>query len=257
MPHPRSIRPASLLSLGLLLAPLIPSAIPAQEPTSNAAPSPQSPGIKSAIDKAVAAVYPALVRIEVVEAQGKEGRMEKIAAVGSGTIISPDGYVLTNHHVAGRAVRITCQLNDHEEVDAKLIATDPLSDLAVIKLDLEHRREGAPPLRFAKFGDSDLLQIGESVLAMGSPSGLSQSVTLGIVSNKEMILPSYAGSLDMDGENVGELVRWIGHCAVIYHGNSGGPLVNLEGETWASMKSASTRWVARFPATWPSSWPGS
>ena len=213
-----------VLAAGAALSPLRAEIPPAQ---SAAAPLPE---VKAAIDKAVAAVYPALVRIEAVLEEGGEGRMRKMAGVGSGSIITPDGYVLTNHHVAGRATRIVCQLTNHEEVDATLVASDALSDLAVIKLDLKGRREGAAQLSVARFGDSDALGVGESVLAMGCPAGLSQSVTLGIVSNKEMIAPQNMGNMDMDGENVGELVRWIGHDAVIYGGNSGGPLVNLQGE---------------------------
>ncbi len=226
----RSFLPALLFSvcsvwaLPSLAAPLV------ETPDSTPAVISPKPEMKAAIDRAVAAVYPALVRIEAVLEEGGEGRMRKVAGVGSGSIITADGYVLTNHHVAGRATRIVCQLTNHEELDATLVATDPLADLAIIKLDLSNRREGAKPLAVAKFGDSDSLEVGESVLAMGCPAGLSQSVTLGIVSNKEMIAPQAMGNMDMEGENVGELVRWIGHDAVIFGGNSGGPLVNLQGE---------------------------
>ena len=178
---------------------------------------------------AVSRVYPALVRVHVVYENGEDGRMRKGRASGSGTIISPDGYILTNHHVAGRATRITCRLADREEVEAVLIGSDPLCDLAIIKIDPSSRRDPKAPLPYAKFGDSDKLKIGDVVLAMGSPSGLSQSVTKGIVANTAMIMPNSSEFL-LDGENVGELVRWIGHDAVIYHGNSGGPLVNLKGE---------------------------
>ena len=155
--------------------------------------------------------------------------MQKQRASGSGTIISKDGYILTNHHVAGRATRIVCRLSDREEVDAELIGTDALTDLSVLKLNLASRRNPNAPVAVAKFGDSDKLKVGDVVLAMGSPSGLSQSVTKGIVANTAMIMPNSA-DFKLDGENVGELVRWIGHDAVIYHGNSGGPLVNLQGE---------------------------
>jgi len=182
------------------------------------------------IQRAVDAVYPALVRIHVVSENGDDGRMRKSRASGSGTIISKDGYILTNHHVAGRATRIVCRLSNREEVDAELIGTDPLSDLAILKLKLETRRDPGAKLAVASFGDSDKLQIGDVVLAMGSPAGLSQSVTRGIVSNTELIAPGGAGDMVLDGEHVGELVRWIGHDAVIYPGNSGGPLVNLAGE---------------------------
>ena len=180
------------------------------------------------IDAAVHAVYPALVRIHVVSEEGGGGRMQKGRASGSGTIISPDGYILTNHHVAGRATRITVRLADRQELRATLVGTDPLADLAVLKIDKKDLRNPDMPLPVAKFGDSSILKVGDVVLAMGSPAGLSQSVTQGIVANTEMIAPG--GGMRLDGEAVGELVRWIGHDAVIFPGNSGGPLVNLAGE---------------------------
>jgi serine protease Do len=180
------------------------------------------------IEAAVQAVYPALVRIHVVSEDGGAGRMQKRRGSGSGTIIHPDGYILTNHHVAGRATRIMVRLADRQEVRATLVGTDPLSDLAILKIDKSNLRDTEAPLPVAKFGDSSTLEVGDVVLAMGSPAGLSQSVTQGIVANTEMISPG--GSMRLDGEAVGELVRWIGHDAVIFPGNSGGPLVNLQGE---------------------------
>src|SRR5262249_21673747 len=185
---------------------------------------------REAIQRAVGAVYPALVRIHVVTEEGENGRMRKYRATGSGTIISEEGYVLPKPHVAGRGTRIVCRLSNREEVDAILVGTDPLSDLAVLKLDLSSRRDPKARLPFAKFGDSDKLKVGDVVLAMGSPAGLSQSVTKGIVANTAMISPGGGGGFTLDGEKVGELVRWIGHDAVIFPGNSGGPLVNLRGE---------------------------
>ncbi len=184
----------------------------------------------TAISKAMSAVFPALVRINVVMEAGDDGRMKKQRGSGSGTIISPDGYVLTNHHVAGRGTRFVCTLSNREEVDATLVGTDALADLAVIKLDLATRRNKSEPLPVATFGDSSKLKVGDVVFAMGSPGGLSQSVTRGIVANTELIAPRNMGGLTLDGENVGELVRWIGHDAVIFGGNSGGPLVNTDGE---------------------------
>lgn len=183
-----------------------------------------------AVERAVAAVYPALVRIQVVAEEGSGGRMRKLQGTGSGVIISEDGYILTNHHVARRATRLVCRLSSREEVDATLVGTDPLADIAVIKLDLSTRQNPGEKLPVARFGSSDQVRVGDVVLAMGSPAGLSQSVTKGIVANTEMIAPANMGGLVLDGENVGELVRWIGHDAVIYPGNSGGPLVNLDGE---------------------------
>ena len=180
------------------------------------------------IEAAVQAVYPALVRIHVVAEEGGGGRMQKGRASGSGTIISPEGYILTNHHVAGRATRITVRLADRQELKATLVGTDALADLAILKIDKKDLRVPSAALPVAKFGDSSALVVGDTVLAMGSPAGLSQSVTQGIVANTEMIAPG--GAMRLDGEAVGELVRWIGHDAVIFPGNSGGPLVNLKGE---------------------------
>ncbi len=204
----------------LLLAPVLPMRAATSEDDAS----------RDDIDRAVAAVYPALVRIHVVAEEGSEGRMRKLQGIGSGTIISTNGYVLTNHHVARRATRLVCRLSNREEVDATLVGTDPLADIAVLKLDLSTRRDPTAKLPVAKFGNSDQVRVGDVVLAMGSPAGLSQSVTKGIVANTEMIAPANMGGMVLDGENVGELVRWIGHDAVIYPGNSGGPLVNLKGE---------------------------
>jgi serine protease Do len=183
---------------------------------------------RAAIDRAIAAVYPSLVRISVVALQWSGGRELRLEASGSGTIVSADGFVVTNHHVAGRVQRIVCTLPSNEEVPAELIGTDPLSDIAVLKL-----KPGKPrTFPVARFGTSSTLRVGDVVLAMGSPLALSQSVTRGIVSNKDMTMPvAYGSPLGLlDGEDVGSIVKWIGHDAAIYPGNSGGPLVNLAGE---------------------------
>lgn len=178
------------------------------------------------IEAAVAAVKPSLVRIQVVEANYYEGRAHKSESSGSGAIISPDGYIVTNHHVAGNAVRLFVTMSDREEIPATLVGTDPMADIAVIKL------QPAKPRTFAvaRWGDSTALEVGDPVLAMGSPLSLSQSVTEGIVANTAMTMPSWAGNFELDGEDVGSIVRWIAHDAVIFPGNSGGPLVNLSGE---------------------------
>jgi serine protease Do len=185
--------------------------------------------LRAQIDKANDKVRRALVRIRVVSTEFRDGREIKMQAVGSGVIITKDGYLVTNHHVAGHATRMFCTLWNREEIEAELIGTDPLTDISVLKLKPEKPREFSP----ASFGDSAALRVGDSVLAMGSPMALSQSVTLGIISNTEMVLPRFwgeAGRFQLDGEDVGALVRWIGHDAAIYGGNSGGPLCNLRGE---------------------------
>jgi len=185
--------------------------------------------LRAQIDLAIDKVRPALVRIRVVSSDFRDGREIKMQAVGSGAIITKDGYLVTNHHVAGHAVRIFCTLWNREEIEAELIGTDPLTDIAVLKLKPDKPRE----FQCASFGDSSALRVGDWIMAMGSPMALSQSVTLGIISNTEMVLPRFWGEfgrLQLDGEDVGALVRWIGHDAPIYGGNSGGPLVNLRGE---------------------------
>jgi serine protease Do len=184
----------------------------------------------TAVARAVERTYRSLVRITAVSDALGSGRLEKRLGAGSGVIISAEGHLITNHHVAGRGTRLRCRLHDGEEVDAWLVASDPLTDLAILRLDLERRRN-PEPLQPARLGDSESLRVGDIVLAMGSPAGVSQSVTQGIVSNLQLMLPSLSRTeLWEEGEAVGSVVRWIGHDAVIFPGNSGGPLVNLEGE---------------------------
>jgi len=184
-----------------------------------------SDAIKAAVDK----VNPALVRIQVVEAYYREGREMKYEISGSGVVITPEGHVITNHHVAGHAKQLKCVFADKSEYTAELVGTDPLTDIAVILLNTDDGRQ----FPTVEWGDSSAVQKADHVLAMGSPLALSQSVTLGIISNTEMIMPEWMsqyGGLTMDGEDVGALVRWIAHDAQIFGGNSGGPLVNLNGE---------------------------
>jgi serine protease Do len=190
-------------------------------------PSP-APAGHAAVDQAIASVYPSLVRLTVVAAEFSAGREISQEEAGSGTIITAAGDVVTNYHVAGRARRITVTLPDKQDVPAEVVGADPMTDIAVIKL------HPATPRTFpaAPFGDSSKLRRGDPVLAMGSPFALAQSVTSGIVSNPEMILPQLFGpaAILQEGEDVGAIVRWIQHDAAIFPGNSGGPLVNMAGE---------------------------
>lgn len=178
-------------------------------------------------------VFPSLVNIKVITVRYWSGKEQKGQSVGSGTIISPDGYVVTNFHVVENGKKFQCTLSDKREVTATLVGEDPLTDLAVLKLDLANLKPG-DPIQFARFGDSDTLQIGDPVMAMGSPFSLSRSVTYGIVSNTERMLTGGeddAGEMYFDGDQrTGLFNRWIQHDAVINPGNSGGPLVNLKGE---------------------------
>ncbi len=184
--------------------------------------------LKQDMTAAVKAVRPALIRIIVVSADYRQGREVKAESAGSGVIISNKGYAVTNHHVAGNARELMCTLADRRVVDAKLVGTDPLSDIAVIKLISPDGK----PFPAATFGDSSKLQVGDTVFAMGCPYALSQSVTSGIVSNTELVMPPIFDDQEflLEGEDVGSIVRWIGHDAMIRPGNSGGPLIDRAGK---------------------------
>ncbi|MEI6084755.1 MAG: trypsin-like peptidase domain-containing protein [Verrucomicrobiota bacterium] len=185
--------------------------------------------LRPAMEQAIARVKPSLVRIQVVWVDYAQGREVKHEASGSGFIIKKTGYVVTNHHVAGRATRAVCVFSNNEEIEATLVGTDPMTDIAVLKLDTTQHKE----FPTVDWGDSAAIAVGDTVLAMGSPLALSQSVTRGIISNAKMTMPGMFrrfGGFSMEGEDVGSLVRWVAHDAPIYPGNSGGPLVNLSGE---------------------------
>jgi len=133
--------------------------------------------------------------------------------IGSGFIINPKGYILTNHHVIEDAARITVGLQSGEKYRGTVVGVDPETDVAVIKID-------APKdLPTVTLGDSNAAQVGDWVLAMGSPFGLDQTVTAGIISKKERETPYF---------NVFQ--RFLQTDAAINRGNSGGPLVNMRGE---------------------------
>ena len=144
--------------------------------------------------------------------QPQEGR--RVEGMGSGVIVSADGYILTNNHVVEGADDLTVALSDDREFTAKIIGTDPPTDLAVIKI------EGAKDLPVAYLGDSEKLRIGESVLAVGSPFGLTETVTSGIVSaiGRQNVINGAAN-----------FENFIQTDAAINPGNSGGPLVDLNG----------------------------
>lgn len=143
--------------------------------------------------------------------RGPRGKQEQAQSLGSGFIISPDGYILTNNHVVADADEILVRLSDRSDHTAKLIGADPRTDVALLKID-------AKDLPTLKLGNSDQLKVGEWVLAIGSPFGFDHSVTAGIVSAKGRSLPneSYVPFIQTD--------------VAINPGNSGGPLFNLKGE---------------------------
>jgi serine protease Do len=143
---------------------------------------------------------------------GRMPKEQKRRSLGSGFIVSPDGYILTNNHVVEKADEVTVTLLDKEEFKAKVVGTDPKIDIALIKIDAKKK------LAHVSLGDSDRLEVGEWVLAIGNPFGLGHTVTAGIVGAKGRIIGS------------GPYDDFIQTDASINPGNSGGPLFNLKGE---------------------------
>ena len=181
------------------------------------------------IEAALAEVRPALVKLTVISLHYADGRAVRYPSSGSGVIVSAEGHVLTNYHVAGRSARIQATLSSGEIFDADVVAHDSLTDLSVLRL---RRPTGAPALAAAAFSD-EKPKVGEPVLALGSPLTLASSVTLGIVSNTRRVFTDFVGTrledLDLGGEPTGLFTQWIQHDALILPGNSGGPLVDLDG----------------------------
>ena len=152
-------------------------------------------------------VEPSVVSIFRPGEGGREGQ-------GSGVIVDTDGYIVTNFHVVSGADQIQVQLSDTRRANASVVGADPMTDLAVLKIDL-------PNLIAAEWGDSDDLQVGDLVWALGSPYGLDRSLTFGIVSAKARRSGSYLTSSPYQ--------EYLQTDAALNPGNSGGPLVNIEG----------------------------
>jgi serine protease Do len=144
----------------------------------------------------------------------RQGPPRKVTSLGSGFIIDPSGYVVTNNHVIAEADEITVTLSDDSTFKATVVGKDPKTDLALLKLDVGNRKS---PLPTVKFGDSDKSRVGEWVMAIGNPFGLGGSVSVGIISARARSLQGpYDDFLQTD--------------AAINKGNSGGPLFNMDGE---------------------------
>lgn len=149
--------------------------------------------------------------------EGYPSEQQKIptkVGLGSGVIISTDGYIITNNHVVTGASRLTVSTNDNEEYEAIIVGADPATDIALLKIDAK----GLQPI---PFGDSENLRVGEWVLAIGNPFNLQSTVTAGIVSAKGR---STMGQGDL------QVTSFIQHDAAVNPGNSGGALVNTRGE---------------------------
>jgi len=226
------LRASHLLAAGLLALHTTAHAgvLPSAPPTNLAA---RRTPVVSAVEKVRAAVVNVaaeeLVRMRVPSGGGdsmaellfgdlfEQPRYRKgyqVTSLGSGVIVSPEGYVLTNNHVVERGARFRVQLLDGRELGAKVVGTDPSSDLAVLKLETDERMPFIPP------GRSDDLLIGETVIAIGNPFGLANTVTTGVVSAVHRNFKS--------GDRT--LFDFVQTDASINPGNSGGPLLNIEGQ---------------------------
>lgn len=194
---------------------------------------------QNAITRAVARVSPSVVGINVIEIReyqdpfyrffgedpwmrrffGDRTYRQQVKGLGSGFLISPDGYIVTNDHVAGNATQITVTMTNGQRLEADLVGTDPISDIALLKVK-------GTNLPFLSLGDSEDIIIGEWAIAFGNPFGLFEindkpTITVGVISSTEMNLGRvenrlYRGMIETD--------------AAINGGNSGGPLVNSLGE---------------------------
>ncbi|MCZ6601708.1 MAG: trypsin-like peptidase domain-containing protein, partial [Planctomycetota bacterium] len=173
-------------------------------------------------------VYPALVHVQPIRETYVGGRMRLSTATGSGVIIDPAGNVITNYHVSGKAEESICTLSDKKKIRAKLIGGDPLTDIAVIRLDKDQLEREGVTLAWSTLGNSSTLEVGHWVLAMGSPLGFSRTMSQGTVSHTERVFPGADLRLG-GGQRTGFFNTWIQTTAAINPGNSGGPLVDLEG----------------------------
>lgn len=168
-----------------------------------------------------------VVRLDVREASFTDGTRKIVRGVGSGVIIDETGYILTNAHVAGSAVEeILVTLPNLERVEAKLVGWDHWTDLALVRMDVESLRERGIGFSHGRFGDSSELYPGQPVFAVGTPNGLTRTVTRGIISNPNRY---FAASNQIRGYETGYFNTWLQTDAAINPGNSGGPLVNEEG----------------------------
>ncbi len=170
--------------------------------------------LKSLIISVSDSITPAVVHIEVVKKQDTQ----RYEALGSGLIIDPSGYILTNEHVVDKYVEVTVTPESQREYRAEVVGTDKLTDLALLKIDV-------PPdvhLHAAQLGNSDSVQVGEWVIAVGNPYGFDRTVSFGIVSGKGRVLAGRSSTPLLND--------FIQTDAAIAPGSSGGPLVNLKGE---------------------------
>lgn len=170
----------------------------------------------------------AVVRIDVREMTFDDGVARLAGGIGSGVIISKDGLILTNAHVVSpQAVDISVTLASLERVNARLVGWDHWTDLALLRLDLDEARRRKLGFTHAEFGDSAKLYPGQTVYAVGTPHGLTRTVSRGIISNNQRYFEDTRG---VRGYETGSFNTWLQTDAAINPGNSGGPLVTEDGE---------------------------
>ncbi len=169
-----------------------------------------------------------VVRLDVREASFTNGMKQTIRGVGSGVILDQEGYILTNAHVVGPNVEeILVTLPNLERVSAEVVGWDHWTDLALVRMDTQDLERRGITFSHSAFGDSDQLFAGQTVYAVGTPNGLTRTVTKGIISNQNRY---FAGSSQISGYETGYFNTWLQTDAAINPGNSGGPLVNSSGQ---------------------------
>ncbi len=213
-PRSRKDRPLRISSAALAALSLVLAAVPRHPGASADDKKPLD--FEVVIENAKARVFPALVFVRPVQEDLSGGESRRVEVFGSGVIVSDDGFVVTNHHVAEKAKEIHCVLNDRRAVDATLVGLDRPTDLALLKLKLGPDEK----VPFAELGSSADLREGQFVMALGAPYGFERSISLGIVSNASRHL----GEAEAHPYN-----NWIQTDAAINPGNSGGPLVDTRG----------------------------
>ncbi len=170
-------------------------------------------------------VFPAVVRLDVAQEIYRDGKKSLQRGTGSGVLFDGEGRILTNYHVAGRAQEIWVTLANKERVRGTLIGDDHWTDLAIVQLDMEEVSRKGIDFVYAELADGETLVPGQDVIAIGTPFGLSRTMSKGIVSNIERTF--YPSEQNIDGYETGLFANWIQMDAPIAPGNSGGPLVDL------------------------------